>query len=318
MPTPSDILGPMPDETIISRKLLICISDDRSLLHGVRFVAGFFQPAPDLHIDLAFLPRRNQHCDQVGDILPARALQEAREILAGKGLVVSNASQTTPQASLDEASSTDQDAPSGPSSIPGEPCVHLRDMTDIAEHRRYDAVILGQRGARGLVSYLDTTFRESRFDRFLDFPFWICREPELDRAHVLLCVDGSKPSLCAADHVGQMCATENRHNVCVVYLADPGKRDQRDERLLFENAVKMLQVNGIADTRITTKVLATTDHFQSIEQEVRQGGYAVVAVGRAGTGRGMMAEQQFGSVTLHLARNLTGASLWIGGYPCKL
>ena len=296
VPTTEVLLETMPDPNLSLRKLLICVSADPALLHGARFVSRFFQPAEDLLIDLALTPQTDLAGDDPDRLSSPDALHWAVAMLEEKGFSIA---RTRPDAA-------------------GKPFLRISDIARVADEHRYDAVVLGCRGIHRLEEHLNTAFKETVFDQNLDFPFWVCREPDLNRSGVLLCVDGSKPGLCAADHVGMMCASEQRHAIHVAYLADPNQRDQRDETLILENAVRMLRVNAVAESRISTKVLTAEDHAQGILEEAERGRYAAVAVGRAGTGRGMMADWQFGSVSLRLSRELCGASLWVCGYPCKL
>ena len=296
VPTTEVLLETMPDPNLSLRKLLICVSADPALLHGARFVSYFFQPAEDLLIDLALTPQTDLVGDDPDRLSSPDALHWAVAMLEEKGFSIA---RTRPDAA-------------------GKPFLRISDIARVADEHRYDAVVLGCRGIHRLEEHLNTAFKETVFDQNLDFPFWVCREPDLNRSGVLLCVDGSKPGLCAADHVGMMCASEQRHAIHVAYLADPNQRDQRDETLILENAVRMLRVNAVAESRISTKVLTAEDHAQGILEEAERGRYAAVAVGRAGTGRGMMADWQFGSVSLRLSRELCGASLWVCGYPCKL
>lgn len=291
----NSLLHSMDDESAMSRKLLITVSEDAAFLHGVRFVCRFFTPAPDLQLALVLMPPQAGKDPKERVPLDA-AVQMAEKVFADQGFDV-------------YAAGTENGLVQ---------CASLAELALIAEQGHYDAVVLGRRGAARLEEYLVERYQEKVFDQNLDFPFWICREPDLTRDNVLLCVDGSKQGLCAADHVGFMCRIEKKHNVCVAYLTDPRRRDRRDEELILENAVRMLRVNEISADRIKTKILAEHDFAQGIMRETEQGRYAVVAVGRAGTGRGMMNQRQFGSVSLRLARNLTKASLWVCGYPCKL
>ncbi|HDQ40223.1 MAG TPA: universal stress protein [Desulfonatronum sp.] len=278
----------------MSRNLLVTISEDPAFLHGVRFIIHFFTPAPDLHLDLVLMPPK----DSVGAVSkalpPDKALGIAETMFSERGFNVSS--------------------PSGDASL--VQCETIAELADIAGQGHYDAVALGRRGAARLAEYLASRYKENNFDKNLDFPFWICREPDLTRENVLLCIDGSRQGLCAADHVGFMCQNESRHSVCVLYFCDPQRRDRHDEELIIENTLLMLRANDIPDDRISIKILAEKDHAQGILREAEQGRYAVVAVGRSGTGRGMMDQRQFGSVSLRLARTLSKASLWVCAYPC--
>lgn len=280
----------------MSRKLLVTISEDAGFLHGVRFVGHFFVPAADLQLDLVLMPLTASP-QVLTDPMPLdQSLHIAEKMFRDKGFQVG-------VLNADEAST---------------PCASMVELAHMAERGHYDAVVLGRRGAARLEEYLTGQYNETVFDENLDFPFWVCRVPDLTRDNVLLCVDGSKQGLCAADHVGFMCRNEQRHSICVAYLTDPQHRDKRDEDLIIENTLKMLQVNNIPESRISVKVLVESDHVQGILREAERGRFAVVAVGRAGTGRGMMRERQFGSVSLCLARTLFGAGLWVCGYPCRL
>lgn len=280
----------------MSRRLLVTISEDVGFLHGVRFIGHFFVPATDLQLDLVLMsPTASPQV--LHDPMPMdQALRLAERMLRDKGFQVG-----VPQG-RDEAST---------------PCASMVELARMTERGHYDAVVLGRRGAVRLEEYLTSQYEEAVFDENLDFLFWICRVPDLTRNNVLLCVDGSKQGLCAADHVGFMCRNEQRHSICVAYLADPQHRDKRDEDLIIENALKMLQVNDIPESRISVKVLAASDHVQGILREAERGRFAVVAVGRAGIGRGMMSQHQFGSISLRLVRTISGASLWVCGVPCK-
>lgn len=293
---PRNLLLPMDDEAVMPRKLLVTVSEDAAFLHGVRFVSKFFTPSPDLHLDLVLMPPISPEGPPRDSLALEKAAHMAEKIFADAGFEVFS-----------------------PRVEPGlVQCESVAELARIAEQGHYDAVVLGRRGASRLEEYLTDQHKENMFDKNLDFPFWVCRNPDLTRQNVLLCVDGSKQGLCAADHVGFMCQNETRHSICVTYLADPKHRDQRDEDLIIDNAMRMLRVNDIPKERISIKVLAELDHAQGILREAEGGRYAVVAVGRAGTGRGMMTQHQFGSVSLRLARQLSKTSLWVCGYPCKL
>jgi hypothetical protein len=280
----------------MSRKLLVTISEDASFLHGVRFVCHFFVPAADLQLDVVLMPPTTSP-QVLNDPMLQETVQLSEKMFRDKGFQVG-----VPDAA-----------------VVSTPCLSMVDLARMAALGQYDAVVLGRRGAVRLVEYLTGQYKEAVFDENLDFPFWVCRTPDLTRDNILLCVDGSTQGLCAADHVGFMCQNEQRHSICVAYLADPQHRDKRDEDLIIENALKMLKVNNISESRIFVKVLAEQDHVQGIMREAEQGRFAVVAVGRAGTGRGMMTQRQFGSVCLRLARTLSRANLWVGGYSktCK-
>ena len=296
MPKNEVLLEIMPDPNLFLRKLLICVSEDPGLLHGARFVSNFFQPAEDLLIDLALTPQTDLAEEDPERLSSLDALNWAVTVFKERGFGI-NKTRT---------------------GAADKPVLRIPDIAKIAAQFRYDAVVLGCKGIRRLEEHLSTAFKETVFDQNLDFPFWVCREPDMTRSGVLLCVDGSKPGLCAADHVGMMCASEQRHAIRVAYLADSNRRDHRDETLILDNAVRMLRANAVVESRISTKVLTATDHAQGILEEAERGRYAAVAVGRAGAGRGMMADWQFGSVSLRLSRELCGASLWVCGYPCKL
>ncbi|TVQ99096.1 MAG: universal stress protein [Desulfovibrionales bacterium] len=291
-----NLLEPMSESLHTIRKLLVCVSQDPGVLHGARFVSHFFQPSDDLHIDLALTPQSELPEDDPDQLSSPEAVHWAVSIFEEAGFSIKKTR----------------------TSVNGRPLLDIRDIAKLAQQRRYDAAVLGRHGIHRFEEHLHTVFKETEFDQYLDFPFWICRTPDLTRKDVLLCVDGSKPGLCAADHVGMICAPEQRHSICVAYLADPHHRDHRDELSILDNAVRMLRVNAIAESRISTKILVESDPVHGILQEAERGRYAVVAVGRAGTGRGMMADRQFGSISLRLSRELSGSSLWVCGYPCKL
>lgn len=296
MMIPQNLLPKMKDGAVMSRKLLITMSEDAGVLYGVRFIIHFFNPAPNLRLELVFMPPAAEAEAPRDHLVLDQALHLAEKMFTDQGFEVFSPNVEGGLAQ----------------------CQSLDELARLVEHGNYDAVVLGRRGAARLEEYLSVRFQETVFDENLDFPFWVCRAPDLTRENVLLCVDGSKQGLCAADHVGFMCRDESRHSICVTYLADPARRDRLDEDRIIDNALRMLKVNDVPEDRIAIKILAEQDHVKGILREAEQGRYAVVAVSRAGIGRGMMSQRQFGSVSLRLARTLTGASLWVCGYPCKI
>ncbi|MBW1783579.1 MAG: universal stress protein [Deltaproteobacteria bacterium] len=174
---------------------------------------------------------------------------------------------------------------------------------------RYDAVVLGRRGLSWLEQAFDESVTKGLLEQTVDFPLWICRKPDLERKNVLACVDGSKASHRMVDHIGFILENNEKHTVTLVTVAKMGKiADKSPDDILSETG-EVLRASGISADRIHTKVIAEANPSKAILKEAR--GFAAVAVGRTGTGKGLLKKVFVGSVSDTLFHELEGASLWL-------
>jgi nucleotide-binding universal stress UspA family protein len=183
----------------------------------------------------------------------------------------------------------------------------VRDIAHEATRGLYDAVVLGRRG----LSWFDEMFIDSVSHQMLweavDFPIWICREPQAGRQGVLVCADGSDQSLRVADHVGFVLRNEPRHKAVICHI---DTENGADGAAILEAARQALLDSGLKPGRIETVTVAAKDPVKAILAEAERGAYAAVAIGRR-TGRPTGLTRIFGQVSLKLLRGLSKSALWL-------
>jgi len=175
----------------------------------------------------------------------------------------------------------------------------------------YDAVILGRRG----LSLLETAFDESTTKKLLkekiNFPIWICRMPDLERKNVLVCVDGSEPSGRMADHVGFILGKEKNQEVTLLVVKRPGGKLKENPENILSKSKEILLNNGFPSEMAKTKLIEARNVSNTILKQAEQGKFAAVAMGRTGTGQGLLKSIFMGSVSNTLFHELKGAALWV-------
>ena len=133
----------------------------------------------------------------------------------------------------------------------------------------------------------------------------------MERKNVLLCVDGSDPAKRIADHVGFMLAEERSHGVTLFLVRKEGGASEKGRGHNYCQHRESLAKNGYPEQMITTKLVEASDVTKAILKEADRGRFAVVAVGRTGTGQGRIKKLFMGSVSDTLFHELEGAALWI-------
>ncbi len=285
----------------MERHLLVTISEDKSALHGIRFVASFFQAKENVRLTLFYTTSQPMTGEIVGFAEKAERerLQHAREARA--------------QQALDQAVKTLVDLGFPAENI--EARLKFRkytkglDIINEAEQGLYDAVVLGRRGLTALEELVETSVSRELLTTRFGSPIWICRMPETGRRNVLLCVDDSEQAMRMADHVGYILANEPSHTVTLMNVFDPGSGDRPFAEALFAKARELLHDNGVADARIETRMVEAYNAPAAIMERSRD--YAAVAVGRTGQSHGFLKRLFMGSVSTVLFRQLTGAALWL-------
>ncbi|SIO28259.1 universal stress protein [Halodesulfovibrio marinisediminis] len=179
---------------------------------------------------------------------------------------------------------------------------------------QFDAVVLGHRERiLSLEDFLDTSvctelLKASNKDHIP--PFWLCRHLPENKKGVLLCTDGSDPSLRIADHVGNMMLEIPGHDVKVLHIADPTKEDLPDARSVVQKTVDKLTATGLDQSRISSKILERVGAAGVILEEAAQGNFAIVAMGTAGAGQKIFSKLFTGSVARKVFNELTNTVLW--------
>jgi nucleotide-binding universal stress UspA family protein len=181
----------------------------------------------------------------------------------------------------------------------------VKDIIREARKGFYDAVILGRRGYALFENLLSSSMSRQILDHPIDFPVWICRQINPDRRHVLLCTDGSEPSLRMADHVGYMLNEDPDHRIILLHVA-PHRAAGESE--ILETAEKMLLEHRLPPERIEKRLAVARNVSEAILAEAKTENCAVVAVGRGGTGgKGWLS----GSCSSRLLKELDEGALWV-------
>lgn len=187
----------------------------------------------------------------------------------------------------------------------------VMDIIQEGEKGLYDAVVLGPRGLSWLEHAFDESVSRSLLEKKVNFPIWLCRKPDVERKNVLLCVDGSAPALRMADHVSFILSQERKHAVTVFMIKKKGAPLKKSEDTIISSTKETLTRNGYPEDMISTRLVEASDVTKAILREADQGRFAVVAVGRTGTGQGRLKKLFMGSVSDTLFHELEGAALWI-------
>ncbi|WP_272698894.1 universal stress protein [Desulfovibrio sp. Fe33] len=292
----------------MQKELLLAIGDDRAASYNLRFLKDVFESFCDLKLTLFYAAPRSALWDlQDAGMPPSDAAVE--ELVAhkkGKG-----------KKALQDAERWIAEIAGCDGGNVRTKVVHSRKGTAcelVAEAREgmYDALVLGRKGFTWFEEVFENSVCHELLWQDIDFPIWVCKRPsQPPRGNVLLCLDGSDPSLRMADHVGYMLADEPRHSFTLFHVAQKGYGDARAARI-FDEALAILAEHGVPDERIEIKMVTGSNPVKAILKEARAGRYAAVAVGRRGVGSQTRMEHLFPStVCVNLLRQLQETALWI-------
>jgi len=182
----------------------------------------------------------------------------------------------------------------------------VMDIIQEAEKGYYDAVLLGRRGLSMFEELVDDSISKHILREDINFPLWICKEPEAGRKNVLLCADGSEESLRVADHVGFMLAESDRHEVTLFHVCD---KDQKKIDISFDAARTALVAAGFPLEKINEKVDRCGNVAQTILDYALSNNYAAIAMGTTGAGQKYLKSIFMGSVCMTIFKSLSKVSL---------
>ena len=289
----------------MERHLLVTVSEQIKILYGVRFAGHFFSHKRGLKATLLYIVPKpaavwegerthdsmrqfEQQAKQYED-RGRRALETANRELQKLGF---KKEQVNSKLQIRQFSK-------------------VMDIIQEGERGLYDAVVLGPRGLSWLERAFDESVSKALLGKKVKFPIWLCHKPDLERKNVLLCVDGSEPASRMVDHVGFMLAPESQHGVSLFLVRKKGEAFKKGEDVIVSSSIETLTSNGYPEDMIKTKLVDASDVAKAILKEAEQGRFAVVAVGRTGTGQGLMKKLFMGSVSDTLFHQLESAALWI-------
>ncbi|NJB68073.1 nucleotide-binding universal stress UspA family protein [Desulfobaculum xiamenense] len=289
----------------MDKHLLVTVSGEESAMHGIRFILHFFRNVENLKLTLFYTAPRPpavweheknfesldefQRLSRKAEAKGRRALEEARRFVCSLQF---GEEQVDAKFMFRQLSTA-------------------MDILQEGEKGLYDAVVLGRRGLTRLELLAEDSVSKEIIGHESIAPMWICRWPEKHRQHVLLCLDGSDASYRMADHVGFMLADEPEHYIRLMRVVPSGTRTHRETDDIFSRATEILAANGVPESRIRIAVREGTPPWRAIMEEAEDGMYAVVALGRTGSGGGLFKRLFMGSTSVNLMRELVGAVLWV-------
>jgi len=283
----------------MERHLLVTVSEKHDNLFGVRFLGAFFAQKETMKITLLYLTpkppgrfeadRETELRSRKSEAIGRKALDEVKGELLKLGFSEDQISIRLRARRLSKVSEIIQEGSEG----------------------KYDAVVLGRRGLSWLEQAFDESVTQTLFEQPWNFPIWLCRKPDPGRKDVLACVDGSDASHRMLDHVGFILGQAREQIVTLLAVSRKGKVGDRPVEDVFNEGREILVVDGISPERIRFKVIQEANPGKAIIREAGAERFAAVAVGRTGTGMGLLKKVFVGSVSRALFRELEGASLWL-------
>jgi len=287
----------------MKKHLLLTISHDQAALHAVRFASSFFRNKDQAEITLLYVaPNPKQNFDRTqntGDMttdvekLSASyqkkgnaSLHRAANMLISNGFDPDTVKTTLLFRSVSTAG----------------------DIAVQANKGMYDAVLLGLRGLSLLEELIEGSISKSVLDEGIQCPLWFCRKPETDRKNVLLCTDGSRESLCIADHIGFMLENEPEHHITILHVQD-GSTDKSEA--VIAGARQELVNNSISEDRIDALAIPGKNPSKIIMNHALENNYAVIGMGRRGRGNTGLSRLFMGSTTQNILKSLQEVSLWV-------
>ncbi len=202
-----------------------------------------------------------------------------------------------------------------------------KDLLVFAEEKRYDAILVGRRGASFLLETFMGSVTANLVENSRVIPLWLV-DGSVTADKVMLAVDGSESSLRAVDHLAFMLSGNSEVFVTLFHVR-PKVQDfceidfdqetaeiedvvaQGAKRCIdqfYAHACKHFAQAGLAENQIEIK---TVDRLYNVGKtvlaEAQQGDYGTVVIGRRGTEKSFF----LGSVSRYVVNKLSNAAVWL-------
>lgn len=286
--------------------LLVNISSDTENLYGIQFFNSFFKHCSGLHVTLF-------HICQFSGADSSNSLLDMWEAPSGdREENLSGAARKALQRARRALQKNDQISSMKTKTVQ-ERFGTVKDILTEGSEGLYDAMLLGRRATYTLQWLFDRPGDQIPQaliqDTSLACPLWICGEPEAGRKNILLCVDGSRSALRAADHVGYIMSKAKQHKVCIFHVTTTRTSDIES---IVQEAKDVILTHDIEEDRISSKRGWGLSIPGAILSEKNQGQYAAVAIGLHGISKGRLFANigiQEG-ITATLIKKINKAALW--------
>ncbi len=287
----------------MEKHFLATISSEADNLFGIRFICSFFNKISEHRVTLLHICRIDNK---------TKALTSMWE-----GPDNSNSAQTSLQTkkTIHKAQKLLGDYKVPVDQVLTKTVVEkygkVKDILIESSQGLYDAIVLGRRASYTLQWMFDRpadeTFQAMISEHSCVTPIWICPDVDPNRKNVLLCIDGSENGYRAVDHVGFILSSQDQHNITLLHVENSVGTECVE---FFRRAEAILQSHKIEAKRINRKVIWGPSVPSTILSEIKEGNYAVVALG---LGDKKQREGRFsiaGSTTAKLISKLEKTSLW--------
>jgi hypothetical protein len=290
----------------MKKQFLVTISDDRDNLSAVEFLCSFFKKESEHLLTLLHICRLDA-TDMNAALMEMWEKPDDRikgQITIGARKALDRAIRLLDSSSMSIGEMATKTV--------AERFGKFRDILIEGERGLYDAIILGRRASYALQWLFErpadeiaqSIIRDSKFT----VPLWVCPQTEMDRKHILLCVDGSENASRAADHVGYILSRQDQHNVTLLHVK---MGSAPDSQKIFSRSETILHGHDISDARIesfSTWGLSVSGTILGLLKRQR---YAAVALGLHGqAARGIKDFNLAGNTTSTLLAKIENTSLW--------
>jgi len=283
----------------MEKHLLVTMSEREDGLFGVRFVGNFFINKEGMKLTLLYTTPKApglREIDRDSDLQARKSEAKGRQALErAKALL------------LKTGFGPDQVI----TKLQGRRVSKVMEIIQEGAKGLYDVVILGRRGLSWLEQAFDESVTKDLMEKTCDFPIWVCRRPDLGRRNVLACVDGSPASHRMVDHIAHILDQEKQQAVTFLAVGKKGRIADKKTDTILADSRDMLVRRGFPYERIQLKRIEEGPISKIILKEADEWRFAAVAVGRTGTGQGLLKKIFVGSVSKSLFQELQGAALWL-------
>lgn len=284
----------------MDRHFLIAVSDQKSALFGVRFVADFFSDKHLIKSSLFYSAPKPPAIYGNERSLEAdrRQKEQQRKIITKGEKAVDQAKHECLDLGFNEDNVTVK--------MQEQIYSKVADIIHEGEKGSYDAVVLGRRGLSMLEEMFEDSVSRALFNERFSFPIWLCCSSDPARKNILFYVDGSESSFQMADHVGFITGLEKQHKIDILALASIA-----DQPSLMNRYKEILISHGLTKNMIQTQVLESGNPATHILKLVDKHKYAAVALGRSSSESSLLTRLFRGPVCSALFKELRDAALWL-------
>jgi nucleotide-binding universal stress UspA family protein len=282
----------------MEKKLLVTVSEDKAAHYSVHFLGKFMENKGDFRITLFYTAPAPFGQEPAGSFEEQASLERLKDYYMQKGR----------QAFSDARREL---VAYGFASEKIEEKLQIRrfgkihDIIQEAETGLYDAVLLGRRGLSFFEELLDQSVTKEILDHAVTVPLWICRDVG-DKKHILVCFDGSEPSIRVLEHILFIFSGQPNQRVTVLSAMDGD-----EEEALRDTVIDLLEKTKFDNRRCEIKITKSKKPLSAILETIKKEDYGMVACGRSGKGKGLLSKFVMGSVSYELYKNLRDRTLCI-------